>query len=153
MYKPNTRYTVILHLICGGYAAGNGMQRQNTRCYHTEFVGDIQHKLIIKTMINFKDNQESNFSKAGQCFLDALKHLIAGVKEVAVSTYNRTPKSVIITMCFIIILAVCVGWLVSYVHMKTQLTTAEWQRDSLILKVDSIQELHGKTVEYSRMQN
>ena len=121
-------------------------------CYYTEFVGDMQHKLIIKTMINFKDNQESNFSKAGQCFLDALKHLIAGVKEVVINTYNRTPKSVIITMCFVLILAVCVGWLVSYVHMKTQLTTAEWERDSLMLKVDSIQELHGKTVEYSRMQ-
>ena len=104
-------------------------------------------------MINFKDNQESNFSKAGQCFLDALKHLIAGVKEVVINTYNRTPKSVIITMCFVLILAVCVGWLVSYVHMKTQLTTAEWERDSLMLKVDSIQELHGKTVEYSRIQN
>ncbi len=102
--------------------------------------------------INFKDNQESNFSKAGQCFLDALKYLFAGVKEVALHTYNRTPKSVVITLCLIIILAVCVGWLVSYVHMKTQLTTAEWQRDSLKLKVDSIQELHGKTVEYSRMQ-
>ena len=42
MYKPNMRYTVLLHLICGGYAASALCLSLIGGCYHIEFVGGMQ---------------------------------------------------------------------------------------------------------------
>lgn len=42
---------------------------------------------------------------------------------------------------------------VSYMGMKYKLTTAEWQRDSLEQKMDSIKVLYGDNVGYYRYRN
>lgn len=42
---------------------------------------------------------------------------------------------------------------VSYMSMKYKLTTAEWERDSLEQKMDSIKVLYGDKVGYYRYQN
>ena len=96
---------------------------------------------------------DNNFKKAGCCFLKTFVFLFLGFRSVVYNVYSKLSKRAVIVISAIILFILSVSWLVCYVHMKTQLTTAEWERDSLILRVDSIQELHGKTTGYSRIQN
>lgn len=89
-------------------------------------------------MIDFSENKESNFCKAGRCFAKAFVFLFLGFRAVVYNAYNKLSKEAVIVISAILLLILSVSWLVCYVHMKTQLTTAEWQRDSLKQKVDSI---------------
>ena len=67
--------------------------------------------------------------------------------KVAKMVFERHPHTTLATITVIL----CLAWAISYMEMKTKLTTAEWQRDSLRLKVDSINELSGKTATYTRI--
>ena len=91
---------------------------------------------------------DSNFKKAGRCFVKAFVFLFLGFRTVAYNVYSKLSKEAVIVISVILLLILSVSWLVCYVHMKTQLTTVEWQRDSLKLKVDSIHDWN-KT-EYSQ---
>lgn len=99
-------------------------------------------------MIDFSENKESNFCKAGRCFAKAFVFLFLGFRAVVHNVYSKLSKKAVIVISAIILFILSVSWLVCYVHMKTQLTTAEWQRDSLKQKVDSIHDWN-KT-EYSQ---
>lgn len=67
--------------------------------------------------------------------------------KVAKMVFDRHPRTTLTAISVIL----CLAWAISYMEMKTKLTTAEWQRDSLRLKVDSINELSGKTATYTRI--
>lgn len=90
----------------------------------------------------------SNFKKAGRCFVKAFVFLFLGFRTIVYNAYDKLSKEVVIVISAILLLILSVSWLVCYVHMKTQLTTVEWQRDSLKQKVDSIHDWN-KT-EYSQ---
>ena len=101
-------------------------------------------------MIDFSENKDSNFKKAGRCFVKAFVFLFLGFRAVVYNVYGKLSKKAVIVISAILLLILSVSWLVCYIHMKTQLTTVEWQRDSLKQKVDSINELNSKTAEYSK---
>nr|DAS34871.1 MAG TPA: hypothetical protein [Caudoviricetes sp.] len=67
--------------------------------------------------------------------------------KAAKRVFEKHPRTTLTAISVIL----CLGWAISYMEMKTKLTTAEWQRDSLRLKVDSINELSGKTATYTRI--
>lgn len=92
--------------------------------------------------------KDNNFKKAGCCFFKTFVFLFLGFRSVVHNVYSKLSKRAIIVISAILLLILSVSWLVCYVHMKTQLTTAEWQRDSLKQKVDSIHDWN-KT-EYSQ---
>lgn len=96
--------------------------------------------------------KDNNFKKAGCCFLKTFVFLFLGFRSVVHNAYSKLSKRAVIVISAILLLILSVSWLVCYVHMKTQLTTAEWQRDSLMIQLDSINELHSKTAEYSRFE-
>lgn len=57
-------------------------------------------------------------------------------------------------VAFVVALVVSgVIYAVAYMRMKYRLTTAEWQRDSLELKLDSIKVMDGNNVTYYRYQS
>lgn len=57
-------------------------------------------------------------------------------------------------VAFVVALVVSgVIYAVAYMRMKYRLTTAEWERDSLELKMDSIKVLYGDKVGYYRYQS
>ena len=99
-------------------------------------------------MIDFSEDKDSNFKKAGCYFVKAFVFLFLGFRAVVYNAYGKLSKKVIIVISAILLLILSVSWLVCYVHMKTQLTTVEWQRDSLKLKVDSIHDWNR--TEYSQ---
>ena len=81
---------------------------------------------------------DNNFKKAGCCFLKTFVFLFLGFKAIVYNAYSKLSKKAIIVISTILLLILSMSWLVCYVQMKTQLTTVEWQRDSLKQKVDSI---------------
>ena len=91
---------------------------------------------------------DNNFKKAGCCFLKTFVFLFLGFKAIVYNAYSRLSKRAVIVISAILLFILSVSWLVCYVQMKTRLTTAEWQRDSLKQKVDSINDWN-KT-EYSQ---
>lgn len=103
-------------------------------------------------MIDFSENKESDFYKAGSCFVKAFVFLPLGIGWLVKKAWNRLTKRCLLIICATCLVAISMGWMFNYMYMKVQLTTAQWQRDSLQLKIDSINELHCNTVEYSRFE-
>lgn len=94
--------------------------------------------------------KDNNFKKAGCCFLKTFVFLFLGFRAVVRNVYSKLSKKAIIVISAILLLILSVSWLVCYVHMKTRLTTVEWQRDSLKQKVDSIHDWNK--IEYSQIK-
>lgn len=69
------------------------------------------------------------------------------VSEVKELIRKAPVLAVCITFCVMLIVAVAV-----HIQMKTKLTTAEWQRDSLEQKLDSIKVLSNNNTRYFRYQ-
>lgn len=103
-------------------------------------------------MIDFLENKESNFCKAGHCFAKAFVFIFLGIKECINNMWNRLTKRSPLIISLIWLFAISTCWLFNYMAMKTRLTTVEWQCDSLKMQLDSINELHSKTAEYSRFE-
>ncbi len=103
-------------------------------------------------MIDFSENKESNFCKAGRCFIKTFVFIFLGIKEYIKNMWNRLTKRSLLIISLMWLFAISTCWLFNYMHMKTRLTTVEWQRDSLKMQLDSINELHSKTAEYSRFE-
>ena len=78
------------------------------------------------------------FKKSGCCLLMAVRFLFLGFKGALKRGYEKLTKESIIAIMGSLVIGVSICWLVSYVRIKTRLTTIEWQRDSLKQKVDSI---------------
>ena len=102
-------------------------------------------------MIDFSENKESNFCKAGRCFVKAFVFIFLGIKECIKNMWNRLTKRSLLIISLIWLFAILLCWLFSYMHMKVRLTTIEWQYDSLKQKVDSMHEINSRTAEYSRI--
>ena len=99
-----------------------------------------------------KAEDENYFSMSAKCFVRAFLFLTLGVWNFAKRIYDRLPKIAVLTISFMLVTLLFVAWLITYANFKTRLTTLIWQRDSLQLKIDSINELHSNTVEYSRFE-
>ena len=98
-------------------------------------------------MINFTENKESNFRKAGRCFIKTFVFLALGVRDTVRSLSKRA-----VTVIFCILLALAaVGWMVTYMGMKARLTTAESNYSKLEQHTDSIEEAFNIKKEYSRI--
>lgn len=65
---------------------------------------------------------------------------------------KRPVPSVVVTFAAMLTIGVLVSLLI-YTQFKYRLTTAEWQRDSLELKLDSIKVMDGNNVTYYRYQS
>lgn len=103
-------------------------------------------------MIDFSENKESNFCKARRCFAKAFVFIFLGIKEYIKNMWNRLTKRSLLIISLMWLFAISTCWMFNYMTMKTRLTTVEWQRDSLMIQLDSINELNNKTVEYSRFE-
>lgn len=103
-------------------------------------------------MIDFSENKESNFCKAGRCFIKTFVFLSLGIAETVKRLWSKLTKRGLLIISSIWLDTISMCWLFNYMHMKVRLTTVEWQRDSLKMQLDSINELHGKTAEYSRFE-
>ncbi|WP_333615661.1 hypothetical protein [Bacteroides pyogenes] len=103
-------------------------------------------------MTDFKEKQEGNFRKSWKCFVNTYVYLFLGVKETLVNFYLKLTKRDLILIYTTLIAMIGLGWIFDYVQMKARITTTQWQRDSLQLKVDSIHELHSMSTEYSRVE-
>lgn len=64
------------------------------------------------------------------------------------SVIRRHPCASVVATFMVMLLVVAV----THMRMKVRLTTAEWQRDSLELRLDSIKTLTGATASYFRYQ-
>lgn len=64
--------------------------------------------------------------------------------KLLVSSIRKSPCAAV-AITFAIMLAVSI---ISYAEMRVRLATAKWQRDSVEMKLDSIQILSPKTVNY-----
>lgn len=64
---------------------------------------------------------------------------------------ERPIPSVIATFCAMLTIGVF-ACIITYAQFKCKLTTAEWQRDSMEMKLDSINALHDPTIGYTRFQ-
>ena len=102
-------------------------------------------------MIDFSENKDSNFKKAGRCFLKVFVFLSLGIVELIKSFWCRLTKRDLLVIALVLLVVISMCWLFSYMHMKVRLTTAEWQYDSLKQKVDSMHEINSRTAEYSRI--
>ena len=103
-------------------------------------------------MIDFSENKESNFCKAGRCFAKAFVFLFLGIKEYVKNMWNRLTKRGLLIISLVWFFAISLCWLFNYMQMKTRLTTVEWQRDSLKIQLDGINKWHSKMAEYSRFE-
>lgn len=103
-------------------------------------------------MIDFSENKKGNFHKAGCCFAKTFVFLFLGIAELIKSFWCRLTKRDLLVITLVLLAVISMCWLFSYMHMKVRLTTVEWQRDSLKMQLDSINELHSKTAEYSRFE-
>lgn len=103
-------------------------------------------------MIDFSENKKGNFRKAGRCFVKTFVFLFLGIAETIKRLWNRLTKRGLLIISSIWLATISMCWLFNYMHMKVRLTTVEWQRDSLKIQLDSINELHGKTAEYSKFE-
>ena len=102
-------------------------------------------------MIDFSENKDSNFKKAGRCFAKTFVFLFLGIAELIKSFWCRLTKRGLLVIALVLLVVISMCWLFCYMHMKVRLTTAEWQYDSLKQKVDSMHEINSRTAEYSRI--
>lgn len=103
-------------------------------------------------MIDFSENKKDNFHKAGYCFIKTFVFLSLGIAETIKRLWSRLTKRGLLIISSIWLATISMCWLFNYMHMKVRLTTVEWQRDSLKIQLDGINELHSKTAEYSRFE-
>ena len=103
-------------------------------------------------MIDFSENKKGNFQKAGCCFAKTFVFIFLGIKECIKNMWNRLTKRSLLIISLVWFFAISLCWLFNYMHMKVRLTTVEWQRDSLMIQLDSVNALHSKTAEYSRFE-
>lgn len=87
------------------------------------------------------------FKKAIGCFVKANFLLAYGVY---INLRNMSKKAIIIAN-LLLVWMICVCWLITYMSYKTRLTTAEWQRDSLKMKIDSVSDMHDRDVGYTKL--
>lgn len=66
-----------------------------------------------------------------------------------VAAIRKAPCSAVLGTFLGMLLLTCVV----HIQMKTKLTTAEWQRDNLEMKLDSINALHSKDTSYFKYQS
>lgn len=79
--------------------------------------------------------------------------LFVNLADRAVKTAVRAIRSYPCVSVGVTIAAMTVAILATHASMKYKLTTAEHQRDSLIIKMDSIKVLNGDKVSYFRYQS
>lgn len=87
------------------------------------------------------------------CSLWAVILLFVNLADRAVKTAVRAVRSYPCVSVGVTIAAMTVVILATHASMKYKLTTAEHQRDSLIIKIDSIKVLNGDKVSYFRYKS
>lgn len=112
----------------------------------------------IKTKIKYTPSELWKF------FSDALQSILTGISRIVWSVILLVANIVLwlaSELCKLIkkapVLSVCITFVVMlmvavliHMKMKYKLTTAEWQRDSLEQRLDSIKVLYGENVTYFR---
>lgn len=69
-------------------------------------------------MIDFSENKKGNFHKAGRCFAKTFVFLFLGIAELIKSFWYRLTKRGLLVIAFVLLTAISMCWLFSYMHMK-----------------------------------
>lgn len=79
--------------------------------------------------------------------------LVINIFVWCVSELVKAIKAAPVVAFFIMLTLMTVALFAVYAQMKYKLTTAEWERDSLEQRLDSVKVLYGNNVQYFRYQN
>lgn len=103
----------------------------------------------------WKDNIKRSLKRvlSGVCFF--LYTIIAGgisiVYMLAMALWNRLKAHKMAVIVTALITETVVSG-ISFAQMRARVVNAEWQRDRLAIKLDSVMELDGRKPSYSRLE-